>query len=223
MRKLFCIVSSVMLFVSLAVAQSSLQQVETFERSGGSWGWQEFTHTKNQSAVIQNGQLVIKSKKRNKFLYGGIVGGLVGDLLYKGNPTIITTQFPVDVDRNFKITTRILLPKYKKGEPVFGMVFDVGGVDGFLITSNKNAELITAGAREKRAFPFKIGKKNAVVTIDIENRGGYLSFDVNGIAVFTDIEYKFTTSTLGFVATEGEIRVVDVVVHQIPKEQNEED
>jgi hypothetical protein len=41
----------------------------------------------------------------------------------------------MDVQRNFKITAKILLPKYDKkyGLPIFGMTFDAEGSDGFII------------------------------------------------------------------------------------------
>ena len=190
-------------FASLITAQ---EQRETFERN--SWNWQE-TATKKNSTIIQDGYLVITSKKGSN---------------------VVTTRFPMNVQRNFKMIAKILLPKYdkKSGLPVFGIVFDAAGTDAFLImpnligknkTNNKKMTLFLNGERQEQKMPFNANKKNAEVIITVESRGGKLSIDVDGMTVFTDMKAGFKTSDWGFVVGGGEIKVDEIIINQVAEEE----
>ena len=201
MKRIFISVIAVLLAFNIFSQNEGNIRKETFDNNAFRW---EDIVLKKKSALIQDGYLVLKATAKD--------------------PISITTRFPMDVQRNFKITAKFLLPQYdsKSGFPVFGIVFDESDAIRRFVIGNivdgkkiKNGALLNInGKQETRAMPFNFSKKNAEVTIIVENRGGILSFSVNGMTVFSDVRVSLNSSRWGFVAAGGEVKVDEIIIYQ---------
>ena len=102
MKRIFVLAAAIFLAFNIFSQNEGNARKETFDNNA--FRWKEIAG-KKKSALIQDGYLVLKAKN---------------------DPIVITTRFPMDVQRNFKITAKILLPEYTKalGLPSFGIVFD---------------------------------------------------------------------------------------------------
>lgn len=200
MKRIFILTTAIFLAFNIFSQSEENIRKETF--NSNAFGWEEIV-TKKKSALIQDGYLVLKATAKD--------------------PITITTRFPMDVQRSFKITAKFLLPQYKFGSPVFGIVFDEPDairrfVIGNFVDGKKlkhGAVLNVNGKVETMAMPFNFSKKNAEVIITIENRGGTLSFSVNGMTVFTDVKISLNTSNWGFAVAGGEVKVDEIIICQV--------
>jgi len=217
MRRLICIVSIVVLFISAV----SAQKVENFQGVSGSWGWETFDGRRN-SAIIQDGQMVMSAQRSINYC---LFFCLIRIPIRQVPPTMITTQFPVDVSRDFTVRTEFLLPRLRADIP-FGMIFDETGADGILIVrgnrrNQSRVTLFSHGTRYHHAITYRLPNRNAMFTMDVLNRDGSLSIDINGVTAFMGVNHRFTTPTMGFMVAGGRMRVQEVVIHQLPTEEED--
>jgi len=195
-----------LVFFVFALLTNAQKRVETFENNA--FGWEEIA-MKKKSAIIRDGYLVLEAKNAK-------------------DPMVITTRFPIDVHRSFKITAKFLLPKYAKGIPSFGIVFDESNaVRRFVIGKVVDGKKIKEGALlningvfETAALPLSLASKNAEVTLVVENRAGVLFFSVNGMTAFSNVKAGLNTSNWGFVAAGGEVRVDEIIINQAEEKDN---
>jgi hypothetical protein len=168
---------------------------ETFDKNA--FRWQEIAE-KKKSAIIQDGYLVMTSKK-------------------KGDPIICTTRFPMDVTQNFKVTAKIFVPEFKKSMGV-GVIFNYINDDGFifLIGGTGGYALTTDGGTKSGITVIKDGKNLEFIFV-VEKRGGKLTFSVNNMEI-CDVKTELESPVWGFIALNNKgsslIKVDEVTIEQ---------
>ncbi|MDR1348805.1 MAG: hypothetical protein LBJ63_10375 [Prevotellaceae bacterium] len=182
-------------------AQDKRVVTETFDSN--KFQWDEF-YEKDCSGSIQDGYFVLQNKK-NEHLVRSV------------------TELPINVDNNFKITFKFLIPKVND-EYYFGIIFnyeDENNYNNFLVSEKKYKILnkingISSISRQGGII-LKSGKNKEVI-IELEKKGENLSFHVDNMEAIR-ITKKLKFNTFGFqVEDANTIKVDEVVIEQQIKE-----
>jgi hypothetical protein len=184
-------------FTALVSAQGQRAVTETFDNN--KFQWEEFFE-KGYSGSIQDGYFVLKNEKD---------GSLVRSV----------TELPINIDNNFKITFKFLVPKLND-EYYFGIIFnyeDENNYSNFLVSEKKfkmwNMANGTSSISRQSSIILKSGK-NKEVTIEMEKKGPKLTFRVDNMDAVS-ISKKLSFNTFGFqVENANTIKVDEVAIVQ---------
>ena len=196
MRKiifLICILTT-SVFVN---AQEKMVIKETFDNN--KFQWDEF-YEKEYSGSIQDGYYILQNKKD---------GFLVQS----------TTELPINIDYNFKITFKFLVPKVDD-KYYFGIIFnyeDENNYSNFLVSEKKyriwNEVNGTRSISRQSSIILKSGRNKEVI-IEIEKKGNKLIFRVDNMEAVS-ITKKLNFNTFGFqVEDSNTIKIDEVVIEQ---------
>jgi hypothetical protein len=174
---------------------------ETFDNN--KFQWDEFFE-KDYSGSIQDGYFILQNKQK---------GGLVRSV----------TELPINVDNNFKITFKFLIPKLND-EYYFGIIFnyeDENNYSNFLVSEKRYKMLNivngTSSISRHNSIILKSGK-NKEVTIELEKKGSKLIFRVDNMEAVS-ITKKLNFHAFGFqVEDANTIKVDEVVIEQRAEE-----
>jgi hypothetical protein len=159
---------------------------------------------KKRSALIQEGYLILQNKKKDEAVK-------------------ITTRFPMQVRKNFKITTKFIIPKLDDTNR-FGIILNKADEDNYSLFLLKegyccfmNKDNGSSRVEKESKIKLKDGK-NKPVTVEIENKGGKLIFSVNGMTAF-EIKRELRYPDFGFYS-EGDatIKVDEIIIDQVSDE-----
>jgi len=201
MNKIF--VLSVLIFlIDTAFAQNQSQRIENFDNN--TFNWEEFAE-KKKSALIQEGYLILQNKKKDDVVK-------------------ISTRFPMQVRKNFKISVKFLIPKLDN-ENRFGIILnraDEDNYSSFLVKENyfcfTNRDNGSSRIEKEGKIKLKDGK-NKLVTIDIENKGGKLFFSVNGMTAL-EIKRELRYPDFGFyLEGDATIKIDEIIIEQVADEE----
>ena len=192
-RFIACLIA--ILLIANIFAQNKMSIRETFESN--KWQWDEF-YEKSRSAGIEDGFLVIKNSE-------GVARSVV--------------EFPVDVDRNFKITLKFV-PERVSSHNWFGVVYnydDENNYNCFLIQEKKfmiiNRVNGVSSISRQGGIILKSGKNKEVI-VDMEKKGNKLIFTVDNMEVIS-ITKSLKYNTFGCcVYGEGTLKVDEVILEQ---------
>jgi len=193
MKRLFFTLATIVLIINTVAGQDDFRKVETFNRN--TWKWDEVAE-KHKSATIQDGFLV-----------------LYVDKLYKTKkPLEITTRFPVNVQRNFKITYKVVFPALSQQTSTLGIIFNKTDYGKSVLKISENLfEIVNSdnsGKNIKTESKIKIplkGGKDVPVTITIEKKGANLIFSVNGMKIY-EAQKELQSSEWGFSLQSGKAK-----------------
>ena len=174
---------------------------ETFESN--KFQWDEF-YEKDYSGGIQDGYFVLQNKK-NGFLVRSVA------------------ELPINIDNNFKITFKFLVPKIND-DYYFGIIFnyeDENNYSNFLVSEKKykmcNNVNSTNSISRQGSLILKSGKNKEVI-IEIEKKGNKLTFSVDNMEAVS-ITKKLNFNTFGFqVENANTIKIDEVIIEQIQVE-----
>lgn len=192
-RFIACLIA--VLLITNIFAQNKMSIRETFESN--KWQWDEF-YEKSRSAGIEDGFLVIKNSE-------GTARSVV--------------EFPVDVDRNFKITLKFV-PERVNTHNWFGVVYnydDENNFNSFLIQEKKfmiiNRVNGVSSVSRQGGIILKSGKNKEVI-VEMEKKGNKLIFTVDNMEVIS-ITKALKYNTFGCcVHGEGTLKVDEVLLEQ---------
>lgn len=181
-----------------ANAQDKITVKETFENNR--FQWDEF-YEKDHSGGIQDGFFVLQNKKD---------GYLV--------PSI--AELPINIERNFKITFKFLIPKISD-DYAFGIVYnydDENNYSSFLVSEKKykiyNKVNGTLSISRQGSIILKAGKNKEVI-IEVERKGNKLIFNVDNMEAVS-ITKNLNFNAFGFqVENANTIKVDEVIIEQI--------
>ncbi|MDR1792296.1 MAG: hypothetical protein LBR36_02480 [Bacteroidales bacterium] len=181
-------------------AQEKRTVRETFDNN--KFRWDEF-YEKTGSASIQDGYFIISNTE-------------------KGTCRWSVAELPIDIDQNFKLTFKVLVPKLTD-EFYFGIVFnyeDENNYSSFLVTEKKFKILnkVNGVSAQSRAsgIILKAGKNKEVV-IEIEKKGTKLIFTVDNMEAIA-ISKELKTNTFGFLVEDANtIKIDEVIIEQISR------
>ncbi len=174
---------------------------ETFDDNGNSMQWSEYSTRKN-SAVIRDGYYVIERKSATTPQTQVPVGKL-----------------PIDVQRNFKVSFKLLIPNFKAG-------FLIGSNNGtFLFGPKKMYPIVTSweeleqGKQPsldlKNYFPIPLKKgKNVETVISIEKKGKTTKVYVDDMEVYSTTDIGFRANSFVVNVTAGVLQVDEIIVEQ---------
>ncbi len=172
---------------------------ETFDDNGNSMQWSEYSTRKN-SAVIRDGYYIIEYKG------GTQTQAPIGKL-------------PIDVQRNFKVSFKFLIPNFKLG-------FFVGSNNGtFWFTPKKMYPIVTpweeieqGNARPlnmKNYLPISLKKgKNVETVVAIEKKGKTTKVYVDDMEVYSTTDMGFKTNEFFLTVPTGVLKVDEIIVEQ---------
>ena len=172
--------------------------------------WDEF-YEKDYYGGIQDGFFVLQNKK------DGFVSWSV-------------TDFPIDIDNNFNITFKFLVPRLSD-KYYFGIIFDyedennyrsfrvsekrykiVNTVNGISSLSRQGSIILTSG-------------RNKEVIIDMEKKGNKLLFNVDNmeaVEITIPRTRSLNSNSFGFLVEDANtIKVDEVIISQIVRDDNE--
>ncbi len=191
----------ILLFLPITLfAQDRITISDTFETSKYQWS-EEYEGDK--TATISDGYYDIENKSDGYF--------------------IATTDFPFDGELNFKVSTKIIIPKFdKKNE--FGIIFDYEDDKSFsvLLLSDMKFRVcnfiggIEYSTIKKGAIILK-AEKNKEISIEIKKTGKKIAFIVDNMEIGT-ISRKTpnNSSSLGFyVGRSTKIKVDEIKIEQV--------
>jgi len=200
MKKIFfmiCVLTST--FVN---AQEQIVVKETFESN--KFRWDEFFE-KEYSGCILEGSYVLQNKKNGSFAQS-------------------VTELPINIDDNFKITFKFLIPKLDDNY-YFGIIFnyeDENNYSNFLVSEKKfkilNKVNEVYSVSRQGGIILKSGKNKEVIIV-IEKKGKRLIFDVDNMEVVT-ITKKLDFNAFGFqVENANTIKVTEVLIEQLLRDE----
>lgn len=197
MRKSFLFLVAVIVSTNL-FAQNKTSIRETFESN--KWQWDEF-YEKSCSAGIEDGFLVIKNSNSETSVRSVV-------------------EFPVDIDKNFKITLK-MMPERINDRNWFGFVYnyeDENNFNSFLIQEKKyliiNKVNGVSSISRQGGIILKSGK-NKEVTLEIEKKGNKLIFTVDNMEVIS-ITKILKFNTFGCcIYGDGTLKVDEVLLEQV--------
>jgi hypothetical protein len=174
---------------------------ETFDNN--KFQWDEF-YEKDYSGGIQDGYFVLQNRQKEV-------------------PIRSVTELPINVNNNFKITFKFLIPKLND-EYYFGIIFnyeDENNYSNFLVSEKRYKMLNrvngTSSISRKNSIILKSGK-NKEVTIELEKKGPKLIFRVDNMEAVS-ITKKLNFHAFGFqVEDANTIKVDEVVIEQRAEE-----
>ena len=124
-------------------------------------------------------------------------------------------NFPIDVQRNFKITYKFLVPILDK-KSSFGITFSATeDLQGLFWVSENSYALGYRGIEKSGKIPLKKGK-NQVVVFTMEKRGNTLIFSVNNM-VACEINEVLQTSKFGvilYTSSKATVLVNEIIINQ---------
>jgi hypothetical protein len=188
-------------FCVFANAQDKIVVKEDFDNNR--LQWEEFFE-KEYSGSVQDGYYVLQNKKK--------------DYLVRS-----VTELPIDIDKNFKITFKFLIPNLND-EYYFGIIFnyeDENNYSNFLVSEKKykiwnRVNGINSLSRQNSII-LKSGK-NREVLIEMEKKGDKLFFRVDNMDAAT-VTKKLHFNTFGFqVENANTIKVDEVIIEQQSEE-----
>lgn len=197
MKKIFFALIAI-LFSTNLFAQSKTTLRETFESN--KWQWDEF-YEKTYSAGIEDGFLVIKNSNSE-------------------TDVLSVVEFPIDVEKNFKITITFVPEKINERN-WFGFVYnyeDENNYNSFLLQEKKfkilnKANGVTSISRQGGII-LKSGKNKEVV-VNIEKKGNKMIYTVDNMEVIA-VTKLLKTNTFGCcIYGEGTLKVDEVVLEQV--------
>ena len=199
MKKIIFLVCT--LASTFAYAQEKIMVKETFDSN--KFRWDEF-YEKNHSGGIQDGYFVLQNKKDGTIVHS-------------------VAELPIDIDNNFKITFKFLVPKIND-DYYFGIVFnyeDENNHNNFLVSEKKykmcNMVNGTSSISRHGSLILKSGKDKEVI-IEMEKKGNKLIFSVDNMEAVT-ITKKLNFNTFGFqVENEHTIKVDEIIIEQLAEE-----
>ena len=192
------IIFTVCIFIcAFANAQDKIIVKEDFENN--KFQWEEFFE-KEYSGNIQDGYYILQNKK-------------------KDYPVHSVTELPINIDENFKITFKLLVPKLND-EYYFGIIFnyeDENNYSNFLVSEKKfkiwNRVNGTNSLSRQNSIILKSGKNREVV-IEMEKKGDKLIFRVDNMDAVS-ITKKLNFNTFGFqVENANTIKVDEIIIEQ---------
>jgi hypothetical protein len=200
MKKIFFLVF--VLICSFVHAQEKTVVKETFESN--KFRWDEFFE-KEYSGSIQDRCYVLQNKK-DGFLVHSV------------------TELPINIDNNFKITFKFLIPKLDD-KYYFGVIFnyeDENNYSSFLVSEKKfkilNRVNSVNSISRQGGIILKSGKNKEVI-IEIEKKGKRLVFNVDNMEAMT-ITKKLDFNAFGFqVENANTIKVTEVLIEQLFREE----
>ena len=196
------IIFTVCIFIcAFANAQDKIIVKEDFENN--KFQWEEFFE-KEYSGNIQDGYYVLQNKKK--------------DYLVRS-----VTELPINVDKNFKITFKLLVPQLND-EYYFGIIFnyeDENNYSSFLVSEKKfkiwNRVNGTNSLSRRNSIILKSGKNREVI-IEMEKKGNKLTFRVDNMDAVS-ITKKLNFNAFGFqVENANTIKVDEVIIEQQTEE-----
>ncbi len=177
---------------------------ETFDDNGNSMQWSEYSTRKN-SAVIRDGYYVIERK---------------GGLFVTPQTQVPVGKLPIDVERNFKVSFKLLIPKFNSG-------FTIATNNGtFLFTAKRLYPIVTTwedleqgkqpvlDAKNYLPMPSKKGKKNVEMVISIEKKGKTTNLYVDDMEVYSTTDMGFKTNSFVLNLVAGVLKVDEIIVEQ---------
>jgi len=182
-------------------AQEKIVVKETFESN--KFRWDEFFE-KEYSGSIQDRCYVLQNKK----------DGFVGSV----------TELPINIENNFKITFKFLVPKLDD-KYYFGVIFnyeDENNYSSFLVSEKKFKILNRVNGvnsiSRQGGIILKSGKNKEVV-IEIEKKGKKLIFNVDNMEAVT-ITKMLNFNAFGFqVENANTIKVTEVLIEQLFRDE----
>ena len=186
----------------LVHAQEKIVVKETFESN--KFRWDEFFE-KEYSGSIQDRCYVLQNKKDGYYVQ-------------------TVTELPINVENNFKVTFKFLIPKLDD-KYYFGIIFnyeDENNYSNFLVSEKKFKILnrvngVNSVCRQGGII-LKSGK-NKEVTIEIQKKGKKLFFSVDNMEA-VDITKKLDFNAFGFqVENANTIKVTEVLIEQIFRDE----
>ena len=200
MRKMIFLIC--VLATTLVHAQEKIVVKETFESN--KFRWDEFFE-KEYSGSIQDGCYVLQNKKDGYYVQ-------------------TVTELPINVDNNFKVTFKFLIPKLDD-KYYFGIIFnyeDENNYSNFLVSEKKfkiSNRIKGVNSVSRQGGIILQSGKNKEVTIEIQKKGKKLLFSVDNVEA-VDITKKLDFSAFGFqVENANTIKVTEVLIEQIFRDE----
>jgi len=239
MRKIICILLCAVM--SATVDVRGAQNIERFEGSNGAWRWETFSERRN-SIAIQNGQMIMSARRGSTLTRTQFPVDVTRDFRITARITIpeyhrrsgrpafgmlfdtgVSGFTVTGANRRNKTMTLYLPPEEMTDEQIATLSSIQGGVVavGLALDDNRviQRQHDRLGLTQRNTVLFNVPERDVSVIIEIENRRGMISIDVNGIHVFAGVQHRFSTSNFGFAVAHGEIRIEEVIIHQLPLEQ----
>ncbi len=176
---------------------------ETFDDNGNSMQWSEYSTRKN-SAVIRDGYYILERK---------------GGLFVTPQTQVPVGKLPIDVERNFKVSFKLLIPKFNNG-------FTIGTNNGtFLFMPKKLYPIVTTwedleqgkqpvlNMKNYLPIPLKKGK-NVETVISIEKKGKTTNLYIDGMEVYSTTDMGFKTNSFVVNLVAGVLKVDEIIVEQ---------
>ena len=190
------------LATTLVHAQEKIVVKETFESN--KFRWDEFFE-KEYSGSVQDRCYVLQNKKDGYYVQ-------------------TVTELPINVENNFKVTFKFLIPKLDD-KYYFGIIFnyeDENNYSNFLVSEKKfkilNRVNGVNSVSRQGGIILKSGKNKEVV-IEIQKKGKKLFFSVDNMEA-VDITKKLDFSAFGFrVEDANTIKVTEVLIEQILRDE----
>ena len=190
------------LAASLVHAQEKVVVKETFESN--KFRWDEFFE-KEYLGSIQDRCYVLQNKKDGYYIQ-------------------TVAELPVNVDNNFKITFKFLIPRLDD-KYYFGIIFnyeDVNNYSNFLVSEKKFKILNRVNGvnslSRQGGIILKSGKNKEVV-IEVQKKGKKLFFSVDNMET-VDITKKLDFNAFGFqVENANTIKVTEVLIEQMFRDE----
>ena len=207
MKRMFLILSSIVLIINTITGQDDYQKIENFNRN--TWGWEEFSR-KGASAIIQDGKLML-SVNPTSVPIGFFASFAISE------PTLSTmANFPVDVTRNFRITYKFVAPKLKKSSLFIGtsgLRFELGQ-KLFTIANNETS------VKEKIALDKMLKDSGGKIEVIVTKSGKKISCSVNGMTLGTiDTMLVSNKWTIGLIAFgKASVEVDEIIIDQATEE-----
>lgn len=186
MRSLFFIAA--LICVLTANAQNKI--VEDFE-SGAKLQWKEFAD-KSGAVIVKEGVLDLESRKKTKIVK-------------------TSAKLPIFGSYDFKITTKLIIPKFNKLTGLDIMLFSVGG-DSFNVGLMPNKIYYTAEGKVN-FNKIKLPKgKDKTMEVVIEARGNDFIVSVNNVELL-QTQKKVNPNSILF-DTNSHIKIDEIIIEQ---------
>jgi hypothetical protein len=192
----------IIIFATFCFYMSSIcaqERIETFHSN--LFGWEEYHNKKLGNVIIQDGFLKLNAKK---------------SIL---SPKV---NFPIDLQRNFKITYKFLVPILDKNS-FFGITFSATDENQGVFMVSENQYTATYKGMDRRGkIPLKKGK-DQIVVLEMEKRGRTLIFSVNNM-VACEISEELQTSKFGILlyapAGKATVLVDEIIIKQAEERED---
>lgn len=200
MKNLVLTLMLYIVFSQTIYAQEKMVFKETFESNKLQW---DETYDKSSYAVVQDGFLVLKNDD---------------------NETRSVADFPIDIEKNFKISFKIIAEKIND-ENWFGIIYNYEDENNyscffvqekkFKVINKRNGE---SSISRKSDIILKSGK-NIEVNIVVEKKGQKLIFTVDNMEVVS-LTKPLQFGTFGFCSTKDKntIKVDEVIIEQMSED-----